>query len=88
MKVRCEGDRGRPIYAVSTKPGEAEAALFEDAVYIFVVLHSDAQVLIKVRDKKESGFYGQVRTCLHWAPFCLHAGGKSTSPIASPMHVY
>jgi hypothetical protein len=60
VKVRCEGDRGRPIYAAAAKAGEADAAVFEDAVYVFVVLHSDAQALIKVRDRKENRFYGQV----------------------------
>ena len=67
VKVRCEGDRGRPIYATAAKAGEADAAVFEDAVYIFIVLHSDAQLLIKVRDRKESGFYGQV---------CVYAPGS------------
>lgn len=60
VKVRCEGDRGRPIFATAAKAGEADAAVFEDAVYVFIVLHSDAVVLIKVRDKKENQFYGQV----------------------------
>ena len=69
MKVRCEGDRGRPIYAVSAKAGEEDAALFEDAVYIFIVLHSDAQVLIKVRDQKEAGFYGQVCALSGGSPY-------------------
>lgn len=60
VKVRCEGDRGRPIYATAKKEGEEDAAVFEDAVYIFIILHSDANFLIKVRDTKENRFYGQV----------------------------
>ena len=74
--MRCEGDRGRPIFATDAKAGEADTAVFEDAVYLFIVLHSDAQLLIKVRDKKESGFYGQVcmcarQPCSFWAHCAL-----------------
>ena len=59
VKVRCEGDRGKLKYA-SNKEGEA--ATFEDAVYIFVILHSNAEFLIKVKDDKDASFYGQVCT--------------------------
>lgn len=77
VKVRCEGDRGRPIFATAAKPGEEDAAVFEDAVYIFIVLHSDAHLLIKVRDKKETGFYGQV--CAPGSP-CYHTVRRSIMP--------
>ncbi len=68
VKVRCEGDRGRPIYATSKKEGQDDAAVFEDAVFIFIILHSDAHMLIKVRDTKENTFYGQVQTLLPNSP--------------------
>ena len=57
VKVRCEGDRGKLKYA-SNKEGEA--ATFEDAIFIFVILHSNAEFLIKVKDDKDASFYGQV----------------------------
>jgi hypothetical protein len=60
VKVRCEGDRGRPIFAKASKEGQEDAAVFEDAVYVFIILHSNAHVLIKVRDRKENTFYGRV----------------------------
>ena len=47
VKVRCEGDRGKLKYSCNK---EGEAATFEDAVYIFVILHSNAEFLIKVKD--------------------------------------
>ena len=60
VKVHCEGDRTRPLFA--TGKGEAEdSAVFDSTPLMFVVIHSYATVLIKARDKKEGAlFYGQV----------------------------
>lgn len=60
--MRCEGDRSCPVYATAEKAGEEDAAVFEGSPeVIFIVLHSDAHVMLKVRDRREGGFYGAVR---------------------------
>ena len=59
VKVRCEGDRTRPFYA-KPKEGSTEAAVFEDAQYGFIVVHSNAVMLMKARDDARGQFYGQV----------------------------
>ncbi|KAK9805362.1 hypothetical protein WJX73_006658 [Symbiochloris irregularis] len=58
VKVRCEGDRTRPFYA---KPEEdsPDSAVFENAQYCFVILHSNAVMLVKARDQDKGHFYGQ-----------------------------
>ena len=57
VKTRCEGDRSKPKYA---KEGPTpNTHVFEDATLIFIVLHSNAQFLIKVKDDKDGSFYGQ-----------------------------
>ncbi|CAL8467040.1 g6576 [Coccomyxa elongata] len=90
VKVRCEGDRGRPIYATSRKEGQDDAAVFEDAVFIFIILHSDAHMLIKVRDTKENTFYGQVKVSIrdveegtHLREFSLYSPKDSTATVAT-----
>ena len=60
-KVRCEGDRSCPVYATAEKEGEEDAAVFEGSPeVIFIVLHSNAHVMMKVRDRREGGFFGTV----------------------------
>lgn len=39
---------------------DATTHVFEKAIFIYVVLHSNAQFLIKVKDDKDGSFYGQV----------------------------
>ena len=60
------------MYATAEKEGEEDAAVFEGSPeVIFIVLHSNAHVLFKVRDRREGGFFGTVRTehsCLHYIP--------------------
>ena len=61
-KVRCEGDRSCPVYATAEKEGGEDAAVFEGSPeVIFIVLHSDAHVMLKVRDRREGGFFRAVR---------------------------
>ena len=61
VKVRCEGDRSSPMYATAEKDGEEDAAVFTGSPEaIFIVLHSNAHVMMKARDKQEGGFYGTV----------------------------
>lgn len=59
VKVRCEGDRTRPIYA-KRREDDADTASFEDAKFGFIIVHSNAVVLIKARDQSRGNFYGQV----------------------------
>ena len=61
VKVRCEGDRSSPVYATAEKDGEEDAAVFTGSPQaIFIVLHSNAHVMMKVRDRQEGGFFGSV----------------------------
>ena len=61
VKVRCEGDRSSPVYATAEKAGEEDAAVFTGSPEtIFIVLHSNAHVMMKVRDRQEGGFFGTV----------------------------
>lgn len=65
VKVRCEGDRSSPVYAAADKEGEEDAAVFEGSPeIIFIVLHSNAHVMMKVRDRREGGFFGTVTSTL------------------------
>ncbi|KAK9824108.1 hypothetical protein WJX72_007801 [[Myrmecia] bisecta] len=60
VKVRCEGDRGKPK-AATAKQGEPDRGVFKDAVFIFIILHSNAVVHIKVKDKKSGNrYFGQI----------------------------
>ncbi len=71
--MRCEGDRSCPVYATAEKEGEEDAAVFEGSPeVIFIVLHSNAHAMIKVRDQREGGFFGTVRpkfSCLQCVPY-------------------
>jgi hypothetical protein len=76
--VRCEGDRSSPVYATADKEGEEDAAVFEGSPeIIFIVLHSNAHVMMKVRDRREGGFFGTVTSallsCIHNADLALAA---------------
>jgi hypothetical protein len=49
------------VYATADKAGEEDAAVFDgNPEIIFIVLHSNAHVLMKVRDKREGAFFGTV----------------------------
>ena len=61
VKVRCEGDRTRPFYA-KQEEGSSDSAVFENAQYGFIILHSNAVMLVKARDQAKGQFYGQVRS--------------------------
>ena len=50
------------MFATAEKEGEEDAAVFEGTPeVIFIVLHSNAHVMLKVRDRREGGFFGTVR---------------------------
>ena len=71
VKVRCEGDRSSPVYATAEKDGEEDAAVFTGSPEaIFIVLHSNAHVMMKVRNRQEGGFFGSVSAfaspCPEW----------------------
>lgn len=59
VKVRCEGDRTRPFYA-KQEEDSPDSAVFENAQYCFIILHSNAIMLVKARDRDKGHFYGQV----------------------------
>ena len=70
-KVRCEGDRSCPVYATAEKEGEEDAAVFEGSPeVIFIVLHSNAHIMMKVRDQREGGFFGTVRPKMSYPAVC------------------
>ena len=49
------------MYATAEKAGEEDAAVFDGSPeVIFIVLHSNAHVMMKVRDRREGGFFGTV----------------------------
>ena len=49
------------MYATAEKDGEEDAAVFTGSPEaIFIVLHSNAHVMMKARDRQEGGFYGTV----------------------------
>lgn len=59
------------MYATADKEGEEDAALFEGSPeVIFIVLHSNAHVMMKVRDRREGGFFGTVSSALQDCGAC------------------
>ena len=49
------------MYATAGKAGEEDAAVFDGSPeVIFIVLHSNAHIMMKVRDRQEGGFFGTV----------------------------
>lgn len=89
VKVRCEGDRTRPIYA-KRREDDADTASFEDAKFGFIIVHSNAVVLIKARDQSRGNFYGQVKLPIkdfqqgtHIKEFALKDTGDSSHDIAT-----
>ena len=84
------------MYATAEKEGEEDAAVFEGSPeVIFIVLHSSAHVMMKVRDRREGGFFGTVSAIISSicvACLCppLHsvASGEKCHPVTACRALY
>ena len=71
------------MYATAEKNGEEDAAVFTGSPEaIFIVLHSNAHVMMKVRDRQEGGFFGSVSAFGSPCPEWLVAKSKTFQCIA------
>ena len=74
------------MYATAEKDGKEDAAVFTGSPEpIFIVLHSNAHVMMKVRDRQEGGFFGTVSAFAGPRPVFHIAEKKSFQCIVRKM---
>ena len=66
LKLACESDRSRAIYTRPSEDGSGDLGFADTAAVVFIVLHSTAILLVKVRDNRSKGYLAQV------PPFLRH----------------
>ena len=62
LKLACENDRSRAIYAQQGTDGSGDLGFADSAAVVFIVVHSTAVLLVKVRDDRSKGYLAQVPT--------------------------
>ena len=60
VKMSCEGDRSRAIYTHPGEEGGGRLAFADTAATVFIVLHSQASLHIKIRDNRSKAYLGHV----------------------------
>ena len=68
LKLACENDRSRTIYAQQGTDGSGDLGFADSATVVFIVVHSTAVLLVKVRDDRSKGYLAQV--CIPQAKHC------------------